>query len=394
VRGAPPPFLGARGAGARGGLGEPRAFPAPAHAVSPGGAAPAAPPPRPADRRRLFWACLQGPLAGPGRRRQSGLGPAGRRRRRRGLGAQRQRLNASSRRASAPLASGARLHPAAHTPPSLPSPPPVPLLLPPLRSCSTTTSPASPAHAPPPFVPPPWSCSTTTSPASPCSRPASVCPSSLVMLHNHIARLPLLTPRLRLSVFPGHAPQRHRPPPPPPFPPQVMLHNDIALSRKIQSEIRLMLSFKHENIVEVGGGAGAGKTRGLSGSRSRRGSSKGCCCRAGFPVHRAAAPANPANPPGPPLCGVAQAGGPRGQHVRQHPGAAFSFEGGGIVGDVPSSSHGNKTALPPAGASARLSTRAPNDRPGRPPPAATPLARPPPAGQQQQRLGVLLALRG
>ena len=40
-------------------------------------------------------------------------------------------------------------------------------------------------------------------------------------------------------------------PPPLPPPPQVMLHHDLAVSRKIQSEIRLMLSFKHRNIVEV-----------------------------------------------------------------------------------------------------------------------------------------------
>ena len=30
-----------------------------------------------------------------------------------------------------------------------------------------------------------------------------------------------------------------------------MLHSDVALSRKVHSEIRLMLSFQHPNIVEV-----------------------------------------------------------------------------------------------------------------------------------------------
>jgi hypothetical protein len=30
-----------------------------------------------------------------------------------------------------------------------------------------------------------------------------------------------------------------------------MLHNDLQLSARIQSEIRLVLSFRHENIVEV-----------------------------------------------------------------------------------------------------------------------------------------------
>jgi hypothetical protein len=47
-----------------------------------------------------------------------------------------------------------------------------------------------------------------------------------------------------------------------------MLHNDIALSKKIQSEIRLMLSFKHENIVEVRS-RGPGRALALAGAGCR-----------------------------------------------------------------------------------------------------------------------------